>query len=93
MSDFYNKEKGGRDGNRFSKGSFGRNSSRPGSRTSANGGYRREGDAQRPRFNNSNTGFGERPEGGFQRPSRDGQSRFNKRPGFNNYAGGVGAPR
>lgn len=90
MSDFYNKEKGGRDGNRFSKGSFGRNSSRPGSRTSANGGYRREGDAQRPRFNNSNTGFGERPEGGFHRPSRDGQSRFNKRPGFNNYAGGEG---
>ena len=93
MSDFYNKEKGGRDGNRFSKGSFGRNSSRPGSRTSANGGYRREGDAQRPRFNNQGAGFSERPEGGFQRPNRDGQSRFNKRPGFNSYPGGESASR
>ena len=93
MSDFYNKEKGGRDGNRFSKGSFGRNSSRPGSRTSANGGYRREGDAQRPRFNNQGAGFSVRPEGGFQCPNRDGQSRFNKRPGFNSYPGGESASR
>jgi hypothetical protein len=94
MSDFFNKGKGGRDGNRFSNGNYGRNSNRSNSREGVNGGYRREGDnSQRPRFNSGNA-FGERPQGSFQRPNRDGQSRFNKRPAFNSgYAGGEGAPR
>ena len=94
MSDFFNKGKGGRDGNRFSKGNFGRNTSRPGSREGVSGGYRREGDNARPRFNTQGGGFGERQEGGFQRPSRDGQSRFNKqRPSYNAGAEGGFRPR
>ncbi len=88
MSDFFYKGKGGRDGNRFSNGN-GRNSNRPNSREGVSGGYRREGDnAQRPRFNNQGRGFGERTEGGFQRPNRDGQSRFNKQRFAQNNFGG-----